>query len=184
MLMSAIDRAVDAVPLIVVVLTERFEQTLPDTPACPAVEAIEHRLPRAKIARQISPRSARTPPPQYRFHEVAIVPPRPPGALPHAQRAALIFCHCRSSNCRRIIVNDPWSRIFASMESRLLSTPVQEGPRQRSGQRSCAPSWARRARAWPAPETSAYQTNGPNDSSRTVGHGHGHGHGHARAILI
>jgi hypothetical protein len=44
---------------------------------------------------------------------------------------------------------------------------------------SCAPSWARRARARPAPRTSAYQTNGPNDSSRTVGHGHGHVYGHA-----
>jgi hypothetical protein len=27
----------------------------------------------------------------------------------------------------------------------------------------------------PAPQTSAYQTNGANDSSRTVGHGHGTG---------
>ena len=46
----------------------------------------------------------------------------------------------------------------------------------------CAPSWARRARAWPAPQTSASQTNGPNDALRTVGHGHGHVYGHARAI--
>jgi hypothetical protein len=32
--------------------------------------------------------------------------------------------------------------------------------------------------------SSAYQTNGPNDSSRTLGHGHGHVYGHARAIPI
>src|SRR5688572_19046487 len=87
MLMSAIDRAVDAVPLVVGVLTKCFEHTLPDPVACPAVEAIEHGLPGAKVAGKISPRSACTPPPQYRLHEVAIVPPRPSGAPSWARRA-------------------------------------------------------------------------------------------------
>ena len=114
MLISAIDSAVDAVPLIVVVLTERFEQMLPDTLACPAVEAIEHRLPGAKIAGEISPRSARTPPPQYRLHEVAIVPPRPPDTLPHAQRC------------------------FDLLPLSLIQLQANH--------------WARRARAWPAPQ--------------------------------
>ena len=84
--MSAIDRAVDAVPLIVGVLTKCFEQTLPDTLACPTVEPVEHGLPGSKVAGKISPRRACTPPPQYRFYEVAIVTPRTPGAFPHAQR--------------------------------------------------------------------------------------------------
>ena len=68
MLMSAIDRAVDAVPLVVGLLTKCFEHTLPDTLACPAVEAIEHGLPGAKVAGKISPRSTCTPPPQYRLN--------------------------------------------------------------------------------------------------------------------
>jgi hypothetical protein len=38
------------------------------------------------LANGISPRRACTPPPQYRFDEVAIVTPRTPGAFPHAQR--------------------------------------------------------------------------------------------------
>src|SRR5688500_5139389 len=84
--MSAIDRAVDAVPLIVGVLTKWCEQTLPETLACPTVEPVEYGLPGAKVTGKISPRSACTPPPQYRLHEVAIVPPRPSGAFPHAQR--------------------------------------------------------------------------------------------------
>ena len=31
-----------------------------------------------------------------------------------------IFCHCRSSNCRRTILDRPMEHIFASMESTLL----------------------------------------------------------------
>jgi hypothetical protein len=87
------DRAVDAVPLILGVLTKPFEQTLPDTLACPAVEAIEHGLPGTKVVGKISPRRARTPPPQDRFHAVAITAstrlrssrPGRAGAFPHAQ---------------------------------------------------------------------------------------------------
>src|SRR5688500_9891374 len=56
------------------------------TLACPTVEPVEYGLPGAKVTGKISPRRACTPPPQYRFHEVAIVTPRTPGAFPHAQR--------------------------------------------------------------------------------------------------
>jgi len=41
-----------------------------------------------------------------------------------------------------------------SMESPLFWVPTKVGS-------PCAPSWARRARARPAPQTSASQTNGP-----------------------
>src|SRR5688500_17162646 len=88
--------------------------------------------------------------------------------------AALILCHCRSSNCKRTIVDTPWSTPAAQSKARSSEWLTKVGS-------PCAPSWARRARARPAPPTSAYQTNGPNDSSRTVGHGHGHVYGHARA---
>src|SRR5688500_16116338 len=91
--------------------------------------------------------------------------------------AALILCHCRSSNCKRTIVDTPWSTPAAQWKARSSEWLTKVGS-------PCAPSWARRARARPAPPTSAYPTNGPNDSSRTVGHGHGHVYGHARAIPI
>ena len=74
--------------------------------------------------------------------------------------------------------------IFASMESTLLGTPASKTVRNNRASEYCAPSWARRARARPAPQTSASQTSGPDDYSRTVGHGHGHVYGHARAIPI
>ena len=172
--MSAIDRAVDAVPLIVGVLTKCFEQTLPDTLACPTVEPVEHGLPGAKVAGKISPRRACTPPPQDRFHEVAIVTPRTPGAFPHAQRCfdplplplIQVQAHHRGH---------PWSTLAAQWKARSSECPTKVGS-------PCAPSWARRARARPAPQTSASQTNGPDDYSRTVGHGHVYGH--ARAVPI
>jgi hypothetical protein len=46
---------------------------------------------------------------------------------------------------------------------------------------ACAPSWARRARAKPAPETPDCKKRPPDDFSRTVGHVTGTG---TRAISI
>src|ERR1044071_6569277 len=126
--MSAIDCAVDAVPLIVVVLTERFEQTLPDPLTCRAVEPVEHRLPGTKIAREISPRSPRPPPPQHRFHEVAVVPPRPPGALPHAQRRfdsqPLPLIQLQANHRGRLM-----EHTLAAMESSLLPSAAKNSAR-------------------------------------------------------
>ena len=142
--MSAINRAVDAVPLVVGLLTKCFEQTLPDTFACPAVEAIEHGLPRAKIARKIPPRSARTPPPQYRFHEVAIVSPRPPGALPPAQRCFDLLppplIQLQANHGGR-----PMEHTLDSMESLLLSVPSETSARPPRAQLGAARAGKARA---------------------------------------
>src|SRR5688572_30179260 len=140
MLMSAIDRAVDAVPLVVGVLTKCFEHTLPDPLACPAVEAIEHGLPGAKVAGKISPRSACTPPPQYRLHEVAIVPPRPSGAFPHAQ-CCLDLLPLPLIQLQANHRGHPMEHTGGSMKARPSEWLTKVGS-------PCAPSWARRARAW------------------------------------
>ncbi len=102
-------------------------------------------------------------------------PGRPARFLPPS--AALTFCHCRSSNSRRTRVDDSWSTPSTQWKACCSLCPQKR-------RLARAPSWARRARAKPAPQTSAYQSNEPNDSSRTVGHGHGHVYGHARAIPI
>jgi hypothetical protein len=78
MLVCAIDGAVDAVPLIVSVTPKRMEKTLPSSFLRPSIETIEHRLPRPKLGRQISPWHSSTPPPEYRFDEVPVVSPRAP----------------------------------------------------------------------------------------------------------
>ena len=111
----ALDRTVDAVPLVVVLLRERFEQTLPDTLACLAVEPIEYVLQGPKSLARSSPRT-------------------------HAER-------------RLDVLPLPLIQL----------QPVSL---------ACAPSLGT-ARAGPARAT-AYRTNGPDDSSRSVAHGHGH----------
>ena len=174
--MSAIDRAVDAVPLIVGVLTKCFEQMLPDPLACPRSNRLNTVFQGPKSLGR-----SRHGAPVRLHHRTASKklrssrPGRPPRFL--MPSAALILCHCRSSNCKRTIVDTPWSTPATQWKARSSECPTKV-------RSPCAPSWARRAGARPAPQTSASQTNGPDDDSPTVGHGHGHVYGHARAIPI
>src|SRR5204863_9387357 len=78
--MGTIDRAVEAVPLIVAIRLERLEQPQPLPPLRPPVKPVEHRFPRTELTRQIAPRYARTAPPQDRLDEVAIVASPAPGS--------------------------------------------------------------------------------------------------------
>ena len=75
--MSAVDRAVDAVPFIVAIGLQRMEQSAPPAGLRPPVESIEHGLPGPEVTRQISPWDSRPAPPQDRLDEVAIVLRRP-----------------------------------------------------------------------------------------------------------
>ena len=156
-LMSAIDRAVDAVPLVIVVPTEPFEQALPDTLACPAVEPIEHCLPRTELAGQISPRSACAPPPQHGLHEVTVVPPGPSGSpSSHPARPR------SSATAARLAANEPSCRSMQHTRSSMESL-------------ACTGSCPRRPRrALPRPKPLTNKR--PDDSLRTIGHGHGHVH--------
>jgi hypothetical protein len=74
-LVGPIDCAVDAVPLVVAIRLHSFEHSLPLTRFRPAIEAIEHRLPRSELVGQIAPWHAGSPPPQHGFDEVSIVLP-------------------------------------------------------------------------------------------------------------
>ena len=71
--MGAVDRAVDAVPLVIDVRPKRVEESLPFPILRPAVEPVESRLPWTKIGGKISPRHARTTPPKDRFDEVSVI---------------------------------------------------------------------------------------------------------------
>jgi len=73
MLVSAVDRAVDAVPFVVTIGLQRMKQTTPPAALRPPVESIEHGFPRPEVTRQISPWDSRPAPPQDRFDKVAIV---------------------------------------------------------------------------------------------------------------
>src|SRR5262245_33065642 len=73
MLVSAVDRAVDAVPFVVTITLQRFEQRDPLASFGPSVESIEHGFPRSEIVRQVTPWHSSTTPPQHRFDEVPVV---------------------------------------------------------------------------------------------------------------
>jgi len=74
---SSIDRRVYAEPLGIYVVAQRYEQTVPLTRLRPPVEAIEHRFPWAKLARQVAPRNSRATPPKHRLEKQAVVLRRP-----------------------------------------------------------------------------------------------------------
>jgi hypothetical protein len=78
MLMHAIDRAVDALPLFVDVGFQRVKQALPLAAFRPTIEAIEHGFPWPERLWQVSPWNARPPPPQHSFYESPIVAPMTP----------------------------------------------------------------------------------------------------------
>jgi hypothetical protein len=76
-LVDPVDRAVEAVPLVVRIHSYGFEQPRPLARLGPAVEAVENGLPRSEMVGQIPPRYARAPPPQHRLDEVAVILSRP-----------------------------------------------------------------------------------------------------------
>ena len=72
-LVRSIDRAVDAVPLIVPVCLQCLKQPGPRTLLRPPIKPVKNRLPRPKLCWEISPWNARPPPPQDGFHKLPIV---------------------------------------------------------------------------------------------------------------
>jgi hypothetical protein len=72
-LMGAIDRAVQALPLVINIRLQCLEQPLPLALLGPAIEPIEHRLPGTKPLWQLSPRHAGSTPPHNRFDEISVV---------------------------------------------------------------------------------------------------------------
>lgn len=87
----------------------------------PVARAAHRREQPPPNPRPISPRSVCTPPPQHRRHEVAVVPPRPPGAFLTPQRCfylrPLPLVQLQASHRGR-----PMVHLFASMESRPAAT--------------------------------------------------------------
>jgi hypothetical protein len=73
MLVRSMNRAVEAMPLVVAVGLKRQEQALPLASFGPAVEAVEHGLARPEVRWKITPRNACAAPPQYGFDESAII---------------------------------------------------------------------------------------------------------------
>jgi hypothetical protein len=73
MLVRADDRGVDAGPLVVHVHLQHSEQPLPLALLRPAIEAVEHGLPRTELARQITARCPSTLDPQHRLDEASII---------------------------------------------------------------------------------------------------------------
>jgi len=73
MLVGSIDRAVEAVPLVIDVGLQGTKQPSPLAALGPPIEPIEHGFPWPKLFGQVSPRSSGPPPPQHRFDEVAVV---------------------------------------------------------------------------------------------------------------
>jgi hypothetical protein len=76
-LVDAIDRAVQALPLDVYIGLERVEQSLPFARLRPTIESTKDRLPRPKRIRQIAPPNTRASPPKHGFDESAIIDARP-----------------------------------------------------------------------------------------------------------
>ncbi len=74
--MSSDDRRVDHQPLQIEVL-QGFEDSLPYALLGPAIEPLEHAVPRAKSLGQIPPRSTRPHDPQHRIEEQPAVHSRP-----------------------------------------------------------------------------------------------------------
>jgi hypothetical protein len=77
MLVRSVNRAVEAMPLVVAIRLKRQEQTLPLASFRPSVEAVEHGLPRSEVRWKITPWNACAAPPKYRFDESTIVVCRP-----------------------------------------------------------------------------------------------------------
>src|SRR5436190_6442282 len=154
-------------PLIVGVLTKCFEQTLPDTLACPTVEPVEHGLPGAKVAGKISPRRACTPPPQDRFHEVAIVTPRTPGAFPHAQRC-FDPLPLPSSKCKRTIVDTHGAHWRLNGKPALLSALRRSARPARPAGRG-ARGLGPRHKPRPPKQTGLTTTHGPSGTGTFTG---------------
>jgi hypothetical protein len=73
MLVSAVDRRIHAVPLVVGFGLQRAQQAVPLPVLCPPVKPVEHRLPRPKVLRQVSPWHARPPPPQHCLDKSSVV---------------------------------------------------------------------------------------------------------------
>ena len=161
--MSAIDRAVDAVPLIVGVLTKSFEQTLPNTLAFPAVEAMERGRPGTKVAGR-----SRHGAPGRLHHRTASTklrssrPGRPARFL--MPSAALILCHCCSSNGKRTIVDPHGTHRRRNGKPALLSALRRSArPARPAGRGARGPR--------PAPQTSAYKQTGPTSPHGPSGTG-------------
>ena len=76
-LVRSVYRAVEAMPLVVAVGLKCQEQAFPLAGFRPAVEAVEHGLPRTEVRWKIPPRNACAAPPQYRFDESTIIVCRP-----------------------------------------------------------------------------------------------------------
>ena len=73
MLVGANDGAVDEHFLEIRVLRQLREESMPNTSARPACEALIGTIPRTKLGRQVSPRATRTSNPQHRLNEPSIV---------------------------------------------------------------------------------------------------------------
>jgi hypothetical protein len=147
-LVSAVDRAVDAVPFIVAIGLQCMEQSAPPPGLRPAVESIEHGFPGPEVARQISPRDSRPAPPQDRLDEVAIVLRRPAcSALRREHRFDLrpLPLIELTSNHR----GDRWNTDSRPWTVRAVYTAISAHPRTtRSARRTASPPLARaRARA-------------------------------------
>src|SRR5262249_58789947 len=79
-LVGTVDGAVEAVPFVITVALQRFEQAPPPAASGPAIKSIEDRLPRPKLGGHVSPCNPSAPPPKNRFNEVPIVSGRSPSA--------------------------------------------------------------------------------------------------------
>jgi len=75
-LVRPVDRAIEAVPFVVRIRPQGFEQSVPSAGLGPPIEAIEHGLPWTEMVGKIPPRYAGTPPPEHRLDEVAIISSR------------------------------------------------------------------------------------------------------------
>src|SRR5262245_60135507 len=73
MLMRSVDRAVEAVPLVVAVGLQRLKEPRPLPGLRPAIEPVEDGFPRTELVRQIAPWNASSAPPKDRLDEVPVV---------------------------------------------------------------------------------------------------------------
>jgi hypothetical protein len=73
MLVGSVNRAVEAMPLVIAIRLKRQKQALPLTSLRPSVETIENGLPRSEVRWEISPWDACAAPPQHRFDESPII---------------------------------------------------------------------------------------------------------------
>src|ERR1700730_5886883 len=73
MLVRPIDRAVEAMPFVVDVGPQDTEHPFPLALLRPAIEPIEHRLPRSELGGQVPPRCSRPPPPKHGLDKVSVI---------------------------------------------------------------------------------------------------------------